>query len=167
VDDTDLGARLDDLESRLRAVEDRAAITQVIASYGPAADSCDGETVRSLFTEDGTYELEGWSFTYDTMDETVLTDLHLRYVAAGSAHVMSLPHIVLEGDQAVAINYSFVFIAESGRFVIDRTAANRWDMVRTGEGWKVRRRVNRLTNGTAAARALLAGEPPPPAQAVT
>ena len=161
MDDSELRGRLQVLESRLREIEDRAQILQLIASYGPSVDSNDGEAVRSLFTEDGTYELEGWTFNHDTMDQTVLTDLHRRYVAAGSAHVMSPPRIDVHGNQAVAINYSFVFIAEGDRFVIDRCAANRWDLVRTGDAWKVRRRVNRLTKGTAAARALLAGDPPP------
>ena len=160
--EADLASRLEALEIRLRDVEDRAAIAQVIASYGPAVDSNDGEAVRSLFTENGTYELEGWTFTYDTMDQTVRTELHRGYVTAGSAHVMSLPRISIEGDRALAINYSVVFVAEGDRFVIARSAANRWELARTDGAWKVCRRVNRLTNGTAAARALLAGEKPPP-----
>jgi hypothetical protein len=162
VEPTDLAARVIDLEARLRAVEDRAAILEVIARYGPAVDSVDGEAVRALFADDGTYELQGWSFTHATMDQTVETDLHLRYVAAGSAHIMSFPRITIDGDEAIALNYSCVFIAEGDRFVVDRTAANRWDFARTPAGWKVRRRVNRLTNGTAEARALLAGDVPPP-----
>jgi hypothetical protein len=159
---TDLEARVADLEARLRAAEDRAEILEVIARYGPAVDSVNGEAVRALFADDGTYELEGWSFTHETMDQTVETDLHVRYVAAGSAHIMSFPRITIDGDRAVALNYSCVFIAEGDRFVVDRTAANRWDFTRTPDGWKVRRRVNRLTKGTVAARALLAGEEPPP-----
>jgi hypothetical protein len=162
VDDNALGRRLEQLETRLRLIEDRQAITQVIASYGPTVDTNDGEAVRALFSEDGSYELQGWTFSHATMHETVLTDLHRRYVAAGSAHIMSLPRVEVNGDVAVAINYSCVVIAEGDRFVIDRCAANRWDLVRAGDGWKVRRRVNRLTNGTAEARALLAGQIPPP-----
>jgi hypothetical protein len=160
--DEHLIARLDALEARLRAVEDEAEICRVIASYGPAVDSNDGAAVAALWADGGTYELEGWTFTSDTMHLTVESDLHVRYVAAGSAHVMSLPKITLDGDRAVAINYSRVFIHEGERWVVDRTAANRWDMERTPAGWKVRRRVNRLTNGSAAARDLLAGHVPPP-----
>lgn len=161
--DDALEARLDALEARLRAVEDEAAICRVIASYGPAVDSNDGAAVQALWADGGTYELEGWTFTSETMDQTVQSDLHASYVAAGSAHVMSMPKITLDGDAAVAINYSRVFMHEDGRWVVDRAAANRWDMERTVQGWKVRRRVNRLVNGSATARALLAGEEPPPA----
>ncbi len=148
----DLTARLEQLEARLRVVEDLAAINQVVASYGPAADSCDGDAVRALWAEGGTYELQGWFYTSDTMAETVTSDLHHRYVAAGSAHVMSAPKITLDGDRAVAVNHSRVFVHEGDRWIVDRAAANRWDLERTEEGWKVRRRVNRLLDGSAEAR---------------
>ncbi|HEY2333276.1 MAG TPA: nuclear transport factor 2 family protein [Acidimicrobiales bacterium] len=158
-----LAARLEQLEARLRVVEDLAAINQVVASYGPAADSCDGDAVRALWAEGGTYELQGWFYTSDTMAETVTSDLHHRYVAAGSAHVMSAPKITLDGNRAVAVNHSRVFVHEGDRWIVDRAAANRWDLERTPAGWKVRRRVNRLLDGNAEARSLLAGEEPPAA----
>jgi hypothetical protein len=159
----DLANRVAALEARLRELEDRAEIVQVIARYGPAADSSDGVAIQQLFASDGTYELEGWSFTHETMDRTVTTELHARYVSAGSGHVMSLPAIQLDGDRAVATNYSQVFLHQGDHWTVDRCAANRWDLVRTPDGWKVKRRVNRLLNGSAAARDLLSGrEPPPP-----
>ena len=161
MDDADLTQRVVALEARLREVEDRAAIVELIASYGPAADSCDGAAVQSLFAAGGTYELEGWSFTHATMEQTVTTDLHAQYAAAGSAHVMSLPKIDLDGDRAVAVNYSQVFVANGDHWIVDRCAANRWDLVRTADGWKVSRHVNRLLQGTDASRDLLAGREPP------
>jgi hypothetical protein len=161
VDDDRLIARLADLEGRLQRVEDHEAIVRLIASYGPAADSVSGSDVAALWTEGGTYELQGWSFTSDTMHQTVESELHGRYVQAGSAHVMSLPKITLEGDTAVALNYSTVFVHEGDRWIVDRAAANRWDLERTTDGWKVRRRVNRLLDGSPDARDLLAGEVPP------
>jgi hypothetical protein len=69
---------------------------------------------------------------------------------------MSLPNIQLDGDRAVAINYSQVFIAEGDHWIVDRCAANRWECVRTDDGWKVSRRINRLLNGSAASTQLLA-----------
>jgi hypothetical protein len=163
VEESDLARRVASLEARLREVEDRAAIIQLISSYGPAADSSDGAAVRALFDDDATYELEGWVFTSDTMEQTVSTDLHGRYVTAGSAHVMTLPKIELDDDRAVAVNYSQVFVARDDHWVVDRCAANRWDLVRTAGGWKVHRRVNRLLRGSAEARDLLAGNDPPAA----
>src|SRR3546814_11381113 len=79
-----------------------------------------GEAVKEMWADGGTYELEGYHFTRDIMHETIETDLHARYVAAGSAHVMSMPQITLDGDRAVAINYSRVFIREGDRWIVDR-----------------------------------------------
>jgi hypothetical protein len=162
VEDGTLSNRIQALEARLQQLEDRGAILQLISRYGPAADSCDGAAIQQLFSSEGTYELEGWFFNHDTMAQTVTTDLHVRYVLAGSAHVMSLPDITLDGDRAVAINYSQVFVCDDDHWVVDRCAANRWELVRTEEGWRVSRRINRLLNGSSASRELLAGAVPPP-----
>jgi SnoaL-like domain len=162
MDEADLARRVGELEARLREIEDRAAILEVIARYGPAADSSDGEAIQALFSTSGTYELEGWSFTYADMPETVKTDLHQRYETTGCAHVMSLPRVEIRGDRAVALNYSQVFVANDGCWVVDRCAANRWDLAREPDGWKVTRRVNRLLNGSTESHALLAGVEPPP-----
>jgi hypothetical protein len=162
VDQESLLTRLAELENRLRRVEDHTEIQHVIASYGPAADSVSGDEVAALWANGGTYELQGWFFTSETMHETVESELHHRYVAAGSAHVMTLPMITVDGDRAVVLNYSTVFVHDGERWVADRVAANRWDLERTSVGWRVRRRVNRLLDGNPDARALLAGEVPPP-----
>jgi SnoaL-like domain len=155
VENPDLTQRLDALALRLQRLEDHAAIVRLISAYGPAADRSDGAAIQQLFSEDGTYELEGWSFDHQSMEETVRTDLHARYVLAGSAHVMSLPTIRLMGDRAVAVNYSQVFVSEGDRWVVDRCAANRWELVRTTDGWRINRRVNRLLNGSPASVELL------------
>src|SRR4051794_32027989 len=107
--DDDTARRLAALEARIRQLEDEAAIVRLIASYGPAADSCSGEAVAALWADGGTYELQGWGYTSDTMHRVVESELHLRYVAAGSAHVMTLPRVTLDGDRAVALNYSTIF----------------------------------------------------------
>ena len=39
---------------------------------------------------------------------------------------------------------------------VARVSANRWDMVRTAYGWRVRHRENALLDGSEGARALLA-----------
>jgi SnoaL-like domain len=156
VSDLDPSERLKTIEARLQLLEDHAAILRLISAYGPAADRSDGAAIQRLFSVDGTYELEGWSFDHQTMEQTVHTDLHARYVAAGSAHVMSLPNITIDGDRAVAINYSQVFVCEGDHWVTDRCAANRWELERTSDGWRVSRRVNRLLNGSEASVQLLA-----------
>lgn len=153
--------RLDRLERRVRELEDEVAIAGLIASYGPLADSSQGDAVRDLWLEEGgTYELQGYHFTSADMAGTVTSTLHRRFVSRGSAHTLGPAMIRLDGDAAVAINYSVVFIHDNGHWVAERVAANRWDLARTADGWRVRRRVNRLLDGGLDALAILAGEEP-------
>jgi hypothetical protein len=161
-DSNDFAVRFAALEARVQRLEDESQIRRLIASYGPAVDSCTAEAVVDLWADGGTYELQHGGYTSETIHRIVESDLHLKYVAAGSAHVMTTPRITIQGDTAVVLNYSTVFVHASNGWVVDRAAANRWDLERTERGWKVRRRVNRLVDGSAAARDLLAGEDPPP-----
>jgi hypothetical protein len=55
--------RLARLEQRLQRLEDELAITRLIASYGPLVDAGEADAVAGLWTEDGTYDVEGWSMT--------------------------------------------------------------------------------------------------------
>jgi hypothetical protein len=68
---------------------------------------------------------------------------------------MGLPHISITGDTASALNYSQIFRCEGDHFVPFRIAANFWELVRDGDGWKVARRTNRLLNGADEALELL------------
>ncbi len=157
--------RLGRLERRVAELEDELAIARLIAGYGPLADSSQGDAVRDMWIEEGgTYELQGYHFTSADMAATVTSDLHRRFVSRGSAHTLGPARVWLDGDTAVAVNYSVVFVHDDGRWVAERVAANRWDLARTADGWRVRRRVNRLLDGGPEAIAILAGhEPPDPA----
>ena len=53
---SDVAGRLARLEQRLGEVEDHLAIMQLIASYGPAVDGMDGQTLMSLWAADGSYD---------------------------------------------------------------------------------------------------------------
>jgi len=154
--------RLDRLERRVAELEDESAIARLIASYGPLADSSQGDAVRDMWVEEGgTYELQGYRFTSSDMAATVTSDLHRRFVSRGSAHTLGPPRIRVDGDTAVVINYSVVFVHDDGRWVAERVAANYWNLTRTANGWRVRRRVNRLLDGGPDAVAILAGDEPP------
>lgn len=144
------------LERRLAALEDQMAILQLIAAYGPAVDGLDRDGVAALFAEDGSYDfggepLRGRSAVADLID----LPTHRAYVEAGAAHALTLPRIEVECDQAVAINYSQVFVKVGNQWRADRTSANRWELARTAEGWKVKRRLNRLLDGSPGAREVL------------
>lgn len=145
-----------ELEARLRALEDRAAIQDLIAGYGPAVDSADEHAVSAMWADGGTYQIDDDVLRMPGVGALVRSAPHRGYLARGCAHFLSSPRIDLDGDTAVALNHSCLLAgsAETGEWVAARVSANRWDLVRTPEGWRVLSRVARLLDGDEAARAV-------------
>ena len=143
------------LEQRLRTVEDRLAIQELIASYGPAVDSANEAAVDALWDEAGWYEIDGSRLTAPAIGSLVHSDTHHSYLEAGCAHVLSSPRITLTGDTAVAVNHSCVLVRGEGRWNAVRVSANRWELARTTEGWRVTTRTARLLDGEPEAQELL------------
>lgn len=103
---------------------------------------------------------------------------HRAAIAGGLAHFAGLPHIALDGDEAVVTSYLQILTPkQSGEPVevpnhgasrgyhIHRVVTNRWELVRTAAGWKIKRRMLRLVDGSEPSRELLRGaldgyEPP-------
>lgn len=153
-----LEERLSALESRLQELEDRAAIFQLMATYGPAVDTCNLEAVADLWTEDGIYDTDGYRFIGSAdVGSVTRDDLHLQVVAQGAAHMIGMPHLTISGNTAVATGYSQVCLNEGDHHSVWRTSANRWEFLRTGSGWKVTNRINRRLVGSEESRAVLAG----------
>ncbi|MEY4952707.1 MAG: hypothetical protein RL299_1131 [Pseudomonadota bacterium] len=145
------------LEARLQALEDREAIRELIARYGPLADSGDAQGVAALWAEDGVYAVAGFGEAKGRVEIAALIngDNHRQLMADGCAHVLGPVAIDLEGDTAVARGHSLVLRWTGDDFEVHRVAANRWYLTRGVEGWQVNRRDNALLQGSEAARALL------------
>jgi hypothetical protein len=157
------------LEDRLRAVEDRLAIFQLIASHPPAADTGNDDYYRDAFAADAVIDLGTKIATgNEAIAAVVKTPEHRGAIAAGLCHFAGLPRVELDGDSAVAISYLQVLTpnkdakpvelsghgASSG-YRIHRLGANRWDFKRTATGWKVVRRAYRMLDGNQEAPAML------------
>ena len=145
---------------RLQSLEDRAAITDLIASYGPLADSGDAAGVAALWADDGEYAVGGYGTAKGRTDIAALIEsaTHQQLMAGGCAHVLSPHTVTLDGDKAEARGYSVVFRKVGGVFEAWRVSANRWQFVRTNLGWRVKLRENAPLDGGDAARALLGGK---------
>lgn len=145
------------LEARLQALEDREAIRSLIAAYGPLADAGESGALAALWREDGTYGVGGIGEARGREEIAGLIDgpVHRTLMADGCAHLLGPVAVELDGDRAVARGHSVVFRHGAGGFAVHRVSANRWELVRTAEGWRVSRRDNALLDGNAAARALL------------
>lgn len=148
----------DALAARLQAVEDRLAIIQLLASYGPAVDSGDAEATAGIWTADGVYDsYPAPMHGHDDLVAMVGSDLHQGLINGGCAHLIGMPQVEVHGDTAVATGYSMLCVRDEATdgFRVWRVSANRWELTRTPTGWRTTNRVNRLLDGSAQARALL------------
>jgi hypothetical protein len=146
------------LERRIRLLEDQIAIYQLMAAYGPAADSGSTRRATSLWAEDGVYDLHSRRMTgRDEIAQELEGEWHQGLIAQGSAHIVSMPHVVIDGDHAIATCHSRLYRREGDGYHVISCSANRWEFGRGEGGWQVRRRISRRLDGSEESHALLAG----------
>lgn len=151
------------LKARVRALEDHRDLTQLVAQYGPSVDSGSADETASIWTGDGTFAVVGGELTFtmegrDQIRGMVSGEGHQSLIHNGCAHVLTVPHVMVDGDRATGRSYALNirWDSEADRFWVARVSANRWNWQRTGEGWKVVERINSNLDGAEASRALLA-----------
>jgi len=156
----ELRATVARLADRVRALEDHVEIMQLAAQYGPAVDSGSGAAAAALWTEDGVFDavphlrMRG----RDDIIAMVRGDGHQSLLSGGCGHVLTVPHIVVDGDEATGRSYALQlrWDAGAGRFWVFRVSANTWRWVRTPQGWRIAERTNAPLDGTQGHRELLA-----------
>jgi hypothetical protein len=153
-----LEATVQALEQRVRDLEDRLAIYQLLYSYGPAADSGSSQAAAHLWTADGTYEVGDLAPLrgHAELQNMYEADGHQSLIKRGASHLTASPIVSINGDNAVATCYSFVYEHAGDGYRIWRMSSNRWELVREGGGWRIKRRINQLLDGSEKARQLLA-----------
>ena len=142
------------VEARLRALEDKEQIAQLLIDYGRHLDSRDLRAYASLFAEDGEWvggfgTVKGRANIQAFMEKNMGTGPN----KAGNYHIMSNFAITVTGDTATAWSrWAFVVPGERGAAI---SQAGRYDdtFVREKGVWKFKRRT--ASNDTA----------PPPAPA--
>jgi hypothetical protein len=169
----DLSADPSVLEHRLRAIEDRLEIYNLIASHPPSADTGAKAYAEAVYVEDGVFdrgaELSSWSGN-KAIGANLKSEGHQAALAGGLAHFTGLPHVTIDGDEAVVISYLQILTPNksgisvevpnhgaSRGYHIHRVVTNRWELVRTASGWKIKRRTSRLVDGSEPSREILRG----------
>jgi SnoaL-like protein len=156
----ELRATVAALADRVRLLEDHVEITNLVAQYGPNVDSGSAEATAALWTDDGTFDAVGavTMHGHDDIVGMVQSDGHQGLILNGCGHVLTVPHVVVDGDQAYGRSYALNirWDADQERFWVARVSANTWQWVRTAEGWRVSERVNANLDGTPAHREMLA-----------
>jgi ketosteroid isomerase-like protein len=146
------------IDARLRAVEDRLAIYQVICGYGYAVDGLNADAVGSCYVENGVYAVgDIGAFEGRRQIAAITQDPgHIKLVKGGCAHLSTLPHVLIEGDRAIATCHTMVAMHNEDGFFIGRLSASRLELARQPQGdWKIVHRQNYLLNGDPAGSALL------------
>src|SRR5215471_3765149 len=91
------------LEDRIRAIEDRLEIYNLIASHPPSADTGGRDHIAASWVADGVFD-RGEDLSSprgrDTIADHVLSPAHQAAIAGGIAHFTSLPHVAIDGDAA-------------------------------------------------------------------
>jgi hypothetical protein len=156
----ELRAMVEALAARVQLLEDQAEITQLVLQYGPSVDSGSDEATAALWTDDGSFDAVG-VITMRGRDEIaamVRGDGHQGLIINGCGHVLTPPHVVVDGDTATGRSYALNirWDAENERFWVARVSANTWKWQRTPDGWRITERVNANLDGTPQHRAMLA-----------
>jgi FAD/FMN-containing dehydrogenase len=147
----------EELEARVRRLEDEAAIARLVMSYGPAADAGLTSFAGQLWLEDGVYDWDAAGAPLHGsagVDEMLRGDGHQRLIGHGAAHFAGPLLIDVDGDRATALNYSLVMRREDNRYYLWRVSAVRWDVERVDARWRIRRRTNRLLDASGGGRRL-------------
>jgi hypothetical protein len=159
------------LEKRLALIEDKLAIYNLIASHPLSADTGYGPFFPKLYTEDATFDrganVHG-AAGRDQLIALVESDAHKSAIAGGMAHFGNLPYVQIDGDVAQVTSYIMIVTFNgdaaprelanhglSNGHNIFRLVANRWTVVRTAEGWRVKIRRVFPMDGSKPAQELL------------
>ena len=156
----DLRATVEALMVRVRQLEDQAEITQLVAQYGPAVDSGSASATADLWTEDGIFDAVPWWKMEGRADIEAMVNSggHQELIEHGCGHVLTVPHIVIDGDEAYGRSYALNirWDADTELFRVARVSANTWRWIRTADGWRISERINANLDGTPAHRSMLA-----------
>jgi hypothetical protein len=148
------------LEERLQAVEDQLCILNLLAASAFSSDVPSPSFWKTMYDGhavmdrgEGEEELKG----VDNLVAILNSAHHMAAVNSGMAHVAAPPHIRVDGDRAVATGYLQILIPNPegpevglGQYpaakglLVWRLTANRWELERTAQGWRVTKRSIRM-----------------------
>ncbi|CDQ55896.1 TPA: nuclear transport factor 2 family protein [Klebsiella pneumoniae] len=146
-----------DLETRLRIIEDKLAIYELIAAHPPSADSGHDDYTLSVYQENGIFDrgptLDGAQGA-QAIAAFIKRPEHNEAIRGGLAHFTGLPLVDLRGDSAVVTSYlMIVHLDQQGEprdlpnhgistgYRIHRTVVNRWELERHQGRWKIIKRT--------------------------
>jgi uncharacterized protein (TIGR02246 family) len=132
----------DDLEARLRKLEDLAAIHQLFVDYGACLDAHDFASYASLFAEDGEILLGPLGRAKGPDQIRALMEGTMGPGSAQSFHVISSPVVALDGDRAHSqVMWTVIQRDGSGRPQVGMIGHHKDELVKVDGRWKFLRRA--------------------------
>ena len=86
---------LEELEKRVRAIEDLEKIKKLHQNYINLMDNLEYEKVLDLFTEDGTVQIRNWGLKKGRQE---MSEVYLDILAKGRGNVRYDGHLAIEPD---------------------------------------------------------------------
>lgn len=150
-------ADMSELERRLRIVEDKLAIYELVASHPPSADTGAADYTISVYHEDGVFDrgptLDGARGAKE-IAAFIQRPEHAAAIRGGLAHFSGLPLVDLRGDAAVVTSYLMIVHldhegeprglpnhGDSTGYRIHRAVVNRWELERRDGRWIIKKRT--------------------------
>lgn len=145
------------LEERLRLIEDKLAIYELIASHPPSADTGHAGYTLLVYCDDGVFDrgptLDGARGARD-IAAFIQRPEHDAARRGGLAHFAGLPLIDLHGDRAVVTSYLQILHLDhegtprdlpnhgaSTGYRIHRVVVNRWELEKHDGRWRIAKRT--------------------------
>lgn len=163
--------RLAALEARLLDLEDEREIRELLARYGYYADAPLDDEYFGLFTEDcvmdvsagrgdDPYEVLRWEGLADMREfHAERTAAHDNGFYGHSFHVQGNNlAIVVDGTDAVANGYSFIFHQDGATLKLLSASLNAWKFRKEDGRWKILERRRRMSGAPDQAELLRASE---------
>lgn len=152
--------RLAALEARVAALEDELAVHRLVTRYGFAVDTGEADATAALFSGDCVFDVDGRNVMRGPADVRAMVDgPGHRSLLPDAAHCIGPAVVEVRGDTAVATGYSRIYHREGDDIRLFRLGFNRWELVRIGDGWRIRRRTTRMLGTEEAQRVLRGGVP--------
>jgi len=160
-----------DLEARLRIIEDKLAIYDLLASHPPSADTGSADYTVLAYRENGVFDrgpaLDGAQGS-EAIAAFIQRPEHHAAIRSGLAHFVGLPLVDLKGDTAIATSYLMITHLDhegvprelpnhgvSTGYRIHRAVVNRWELERRDGRWVIARRTLLPVDGSDPQLALL------------
>ena len=130
-------------EARLKELEDRQAIHELLMNYGRTIDTRDFEAFANLFTADAEYGGGKLQFKGPAaIRERLETSLKARPMPGRDWHFLMNETVTLNGDEATAVSLGAFFVRGEGNKLESNSIAIYTDhLVRQDGAWKFKRRV--------------------------